>query len=269
MSNDDVQEAEIVSETARPLPATTPAPTDGGGSLALFGTTDPVEMIDKAKRLAEPLAALIEERNLFVSIKGRKHVRVEGWTLLGSMLGALPIERVTRQVTDADGKWREPTFREEERTNDDGETYMVRVLDEPGRGGWEARVEIVRGGEVIAGADMECRWSEKIWADRDSFAVRSMAQTRATSKALRLALSFVMELAGFATTPAEEMSGSGRLSQAPIAFSTSSNTARACTWKRSRAAGAWNAAWARAATRSFRCSPADGRSASRRRPGCS
>ena len=40
---------------------------------------------------------------------------------------------------------------------------------------------------------------------RDDYALRSMAQTRATSKALRQPLGFVMSLAGFDPTPAEEM----------------------------------------------------------------
>jgi len=52
---------------------------------------------------------------------------------------------------------------------------------------------------------MECRWEEDKWKASDSYAVRSMAQTRATSKSGRLALSFVMSLAGFEATPAEEV----------------------------------------------------------------
>ena len=47
--------------------------------------------------------------------------------------------------------------------------------------------------------------SEKSWAGRDDFALRSMAQTRATSKALRMPLGFVVTLAGYLATPAEEM----------------------------------------------------------------
>ena len=43
------------------------------------------------------------------------------------------------------------------------------------------------------------------WAKADDYAIRSMAQTRATSKALRMPLGFVMELAGFDATPADEI----------------------------------------------------------------
>jgi methylglyoxal synthase len=47
--------------------------------------------------------------------------------------------------------------------------------------------------------------SEKTWARRDDYALQSMAQTRATSKALRLPLGFVMQIAGYDATPAEEI----------------------------------------------------------------
>lgn len=195
---EETAETEVVAEETLPVPVdTTPAPA------TLFGTSDPVEVIDRARRLAQPLAALIEERQLYKLIRDRKHVLVEGWGLLGAMLECRPVLKWSRQVTDADGEWREPTFETVQGQN--GESY--RRLTAPGRGGWEARVEVIRHGELLSGGEMECRWSEPAWESSESYAVRSMAETRATSKAYRLALSFVMELGGFATTPAEEMTG--------------------------------------------------------------
>ena len=47
--------------------------------------------------------------------------------------------------------------------------------------------------------------AERKWAKADDYAIRSMSQTRATSKALRLPLGFVMQLAGFDATPADEI----------------------------------------------------------------
>ena len=72
--------------------------------------------------------------------------------------------------------------------------------------GWEARVEArTRDGSVVGAAEAECMVSERTWGSRDDYARRSMAQTRATSKAMRGPLGFVMTLAGFEATPAEEM----------------------------------------------------------------
>lgn len=49
--------------------------------------------------------------------------------------------------------------------------------------------------------------SEKRWGTADEYAVNSMAQTRASAKALRNAFGWVAELAGYQSTPAEEMPG--------------------------------------------------------------
>ena len=51
----------------------------------------------------------------------------------------------------------------------------------------------------------ECGTDEKTWASRARYARRSMALTRATAKASRLAFSWVMVLAGYEPTPSEEI----------------------------------------------------------------
>lgn len=60
-------------------------------------------------------------------------------------------------------------------------------------------------GQIVGAAVARCLREERNWKSRDEFALLSMAQTRATAKALRLPLGFVMSLAGFDATPAEEM----------------------------------------------------------------
>jgi hypothetical protein len=154
------------AETGELVPYQPPAP------VSLFGTNDPAEVVEAARRAAAPLVDVIRSQKLSVKIGQSEHVRVEGWTLLGSMLGVFPVCVWTRQMED----------------------------------GWEARVEAkTRAGEVVGAAEAECLRSENTWKNRDDYALRSMAQTRATSKALRQPLGFVMQLAGFNPTPAEEM----------------------------------------------------------------
>ena len=58
---------------------------------------------------------------------------------------------------------------------------------------------------MIGAAEAECMRDEKRWCTADDYAVRSMAQTRAASKALKMPLGFVFAMAGYETTPAEEM----------------------------------------------------------------
>lgn len=149
----------------------------------LFGTDNPAEVVERAAVVAKTLADLVRRQNLIVQIGQGEHVRVEGWTLLGSMLGVFPVVTWTQKV------------------------WSVQAPDSPAQHlGWEARVEArTRSGEIVGAAEAECLRSENTWKSRDDYALRSMAQTRAVSKALRLPLGFVMQLAGFEPTPAEEM----------------------------------------------------------------
>jgi len=145
-------------------------------SGTLFRTDDPVQIIEQASAVADALAAVLKDRKLTSDIKGKEHVRVEGWTLLGTMLGVFPVVEWTRPVAD----------------------------------GWEARVEArTLAGQVVGAAEAECLRTEGTWKSRDDYALRSMAQTRATSKALRGPLGFVVTLAGYEATPAEEMPAEG------------------------------------------------------------
>ncbi len=142
--------------------------------VALFRTDDPGEVVEKATQVANALASVIQAKRLFAHIQGKNHVLVEGWQLLGSMLG----------VT------------------------AVCVATEPVDGGFKATVEArTADGRVIGRADALCTKHEKRgpWKTADDYARLSMAQTRATSKALKGPLGFVVSLAGYETTPAEEM----------------------------------------------------------------
>lgn len=165
-------------------------------AATLFRTDDPAEIIVRATGVANALSEVLRTQKdsqgklkLISTIQGREHVKVEGWTLCGTMLGVFAVTEWTRKL----------------RPPDDPE-------------GWEARVEArTLDGHIVGSAEAQCTRDEEQWgwhpkgrngrdlAPRDDFALRSMAQTRATSKALRIPLGFIMELAGFESTPAEEM----------------------------------------------------------------
>lgn len=158
-------------------------------SLGLFGTADPVEVIGEAKRVADALVDVVEARELYTVIEAfdkkkgetveRKHIEVAAWTLLGSMLGVYPIVVWTRPLLSSDGQ---------------------RLA------GWEARVEArTRDGLVVGSAESECRFTERHWKGRASNDLRSMAQTRTTRRALAGPLGFVIQLAGYEPTLAEDL----------------------------------------------------------------
>ena len=141
------------------------------GTIAAKG---PQDVVAQATSIATTLAAVIDKRRLYSTIQRKRYVRVEGWTTLGAMLGVLPRE--------------------------------VDVVQD-GEGGYTATVELIRAtdGQVIGRGSAAVGMDEPTWAKRPGYARRSMAVTRATGKAFRLGFSWIMTLAGYEVTPAEEM----------------------------------------------------------------
>ena len=138
----------------------------------LFGTSDPAEVIAKATAVASALKDVLKRQGLISNIQGKEYPKCEAWTLLGTILGVFPVLAWTKDLEN----------------------------------GYEARVEArTKDGAVVGAAEAICTRAERNWNNRDDFALKSMAQTRATAKALRMPLGFVMTLAGYQPTPAEEM----------------------------------------------------------------
>ena len=168
----DGDAVEVGSELDTITPPAAPVPT------GLFGTGDPVEVVQRASTVAAALADVIRSQHMFTAIRGKQHVSIEGWQTLGAMLGVSAVVTHTCEV---------------------GGT---------GTGDWEARAEArTADGRVVGAADAMCMKAEGgNWGPKaSSNARRAMAQTRAMSRALRGPLGFVVTLAGYATTAAEEM----------------------------------------------------------------
>jgi hypothetical protein len=148
-----------------------PAPA---APITLFGTSDPRIALERMADIATALVDVIEKKNLFATISGRRHITAEGWTTLGGMLGVVAVVTSTR-------------------TNDSGDGIVAHV---------EART---LDGRLVGAADGECSRAESKWKNRDPFAIRSMAQTRGISRALRAPLGQIVVLAGYDPAGAEEM----------------------------------------------------------------
>ena len=152
-------------------------------SLGQLMFSDPADMLEKAQRVAAALKDVIDSQELFVTIRKKQHVYVEGWSTLGAMLGVVP------------------------------RTLSVVEIKE---GIFEATVELVTTRyEIVVGRGIaECgspdeldKEGKPVWGDRSRMAKKSMAITRATGKAFRLSFSWIIKLAGYQPTPAEEMNG--------------------------------------------------------------
>jgi hypothetical protein len=84
--------------------------------------------------------------------------------------------------------------------------YTVETRPNESGDGYVARVEVRTLDErTIAAAEAEGARDEPNWKNRPKHALRGMAETRATSRALRGPLEQVFALAGYEGTAAEEM----------------------------------------------------------------
>lgn len=147
---------------------------------------DPMVQLEFAQKAAKALMSVVDQKKKKVVIGGKTYIEYGDWQTLARFFGS---------TVGVD--WTKP-------------------YEEGGKKiGWEARAIVYRDGMVISSAEAMCTIHDKNWGNRDDFQRRSMAQTRACAKALRNAFGWVAELAGYSSTPAEEMDG--LYDQSPVA----------------------------------------------------
>lgn len=140
------------------------------------GATTPSEILAEARMVAEALKPALITGGMLQQIGESEHVKIEGWQTLGSMLKVFPHVIWTRQLQAFDG--------------------------------WESRAEIrTLDGNVLSAGQAMCERGEDNWKHSPEYAIYSMSQTRAMSKAFAGPLRFIITLAGYSGVPAEEMGG--------------------------------------------------------------
>jgi len=140
--------------------------------------SDPVAAIEQARMIVQHVNTLIAPRRgeFIAHIQGKEYPMVDWWTAVGQPLGLSP------------------------------QVVWVKRREDFEQETWEARVEVYnRGGQMISSGQAICSRQEKNKSFWDTYALYSMAQTRAMGKAYRLPLSFMAVLAGLEPVPAEEM----------------------------------------------------------------
>lgn len=139
-------------------------------------TRAPEIVLAEAKKAAAALGDVIRGKAKPVIFNGEQYLEFEDWQTVARFYGVTAKVVGTSPVTFGD------------------------VI------GFEARAVVVRNdGAEISAADSMCLNDEPNWKQKPLFQLRSMAQTRACAKALRNVLAWVVVLAGYRPTPAEEM----------------------------------------------------------------
>ena len=195
----------------------------------------PEIVLEEARRAAVALKEVISAKLKPVVFNGEHYLEFEDWQTVGRFYGVSPRVISTRYVEFGEIKGWEATAeavqvatdrivsRAESMCLDDEEKWKSRKkyewhyvkksggtsLDDPGKDEliWEK------------GKDGKNRpQKERVQVGNESvplFQLRSMAQTRACAKAMRNALAWVVVLAGFKPTPAEELDHLGERNMGP------------------------------------------------------
>lgn len=174
MPDQTIIEAEAVEEDGAigvPGRELIAAPIEG---VKLFHKDDPLEEMAEAQRIAAGIKPVLVAAGMVDVIERKEFVKVEGWRTLGTIVGVFPQEMIGG---------------------------MVQLEN-----GWQCTVEAVTlDGRVVGRATSSCTTEEEKRKFSPAFELQGMAQTRATSRALRGPLGFVVQLGGFESTSAEEM----------------------------------------------------------------
>ena len=144
-----------------------------------------------ATNVANCLKNLVVSQGLVVTGLNPKqpeaeYVTVEGWEVLGTMLGIVPDTKIVEEMKNDKGR----TIGFKARAT----LYQNPVIDDG---------KIV-GGTVLSTAEAYCTRDD---FQKKFFSMASMSQTRALGKAYRMALSWIVKMAGFEATYAEDMEG--------------------------------------------------------------
>ena len=147
---------------------------DKNKALTNYNISNPSQL----SAMASILKTHIVKNQLFTKIAGKNYVHVEGWQFAGGLIGTMP--RIVK----------------------------IDDLSKTGDVKWLAQAEIVelKTGKVVGTGFAVCSNKENKKKSFDEYAVLSMAQTRAIGKAYRNTIGWVIKLAGYEGTPAEEIS---------------------------------------------------------------
>lgn len=148
--------------------------SEAPASLSTVLGVKPREMMAYALEISDTLTDVLRSRGMTQKFGQGEHVKSEGWQLAGSLLG----------FTTAEGP-------------------IVELAD----GSFEATVELraIGSGRVLATASARCGSDESTWKGKPKYARRSMAITRAIGRVYAQNFRWIIKLAGYETTPAEEM----------------------------------------------------------------
>lgn len=146
--------------------------------------------------LASEMQRFCKKMNLTTNIQGKEYPNVEAWQYMGINLGIM--HRIVSVENTSTYELKTVKFYTK---NGGAQTKEITCYSAV------ARCELfnIHTGQLVGYGEAMCSNVEDKKIAFDEFAIFSMAQTRAISKAYRLSFGWIMKASGFEATPAEEM----------------------------------------------------------------
>jgi hypothetical protein len=211
---EDITDAEVVEEEEPGQDLIVQESQSSLVSARIIQGATPAEVIEKATQIANAMKHLVEAQGFAVNMGGKKpHLEIAAWQSLGVLLGALGGEALHPEVIYSRPIGEKTTYHVHQVAKKWGGTKGARVVTETIESDydvegqdWESCVEVKTAAGVVVGREEGmCSRSELQWMQKPDPAVKSMASTRAASRAFRASLGWVVAIAGYNPTPAEEM----------------------------------------------------------------
>jgi hypothetical protein len=207
--------------------------TTSAPAVSLFAGATPDDVIAAASEVATRFSDIVKRQRLYQRISGRDHVLIEGWQTVGSMVGVfaikdqgvreLPWPEIASLGSSPPDPGREPprtaaTWADWKVAHDALARWQhhrdkLTARSEGLAFGFTASFHAVKDGRVIGWGEGQADRTEPSKVLDANYALRSMAQTRGQSRALAASLRFIVGLAGYATTPADEMHSDDRVAE--------------------------------------------------------
>lgn len=196
--------------------------------VALFPGATPEALTEAATDVANRFSDIVKQKRLFKRIGDRDHVLIEGWQTVGTLVGVfateaggvreLPWPTIGPLPDEPADPGPEPRQKQSAEHDEWAKREQLHgrwrhhrtLLDAKAMGGafgFTATFVARKDGRDIGWGEGRVDRFERTWASRENYAISSMAQTRGQSRALAAPLKWIVKLAGYETTPAEEMNG--------------------------------------------------------------
>lgn len=157
---------------------------EGQGDVLIKRPPDVI--LAEAQKAARALTDVIARKTKPFIVNGEQYLEYEDWQTVGKFYGLF------------------------------AKTHSAIPCEINGVSGAKAEADIIdETGLIVGHAEAYCLKDEPQWANKPYFQIASMAQTRAGAKAFRNILAWVVVLAGYRPTPAEEMQGIDKPSITP------------------------------------------------------